>query len=280
MARPRKDKKILIDAAELASLRLTANRPIETPVVTWEGKRVCLCTPFYKTTNPATAICLGATMGKYGLDKIGWRWKMGDAMVYHSRNYIADRFLETGAEWSFWLDDDIIFPFGNSAVLRSLASVGDKYPDNLLGVDTLPQLLSHGKELVGGLYFGRNDKGKGYFGNAQDPGMHRNLLDPSFTQLLPTYWVATGLLLIHRDVFLKIREACPEIAPGERIAAEDGYPYYIDYWDYFGPLSGRGEDVSFCSRAKKAGIQAYVDTGVRAFHVGYACYNWHNVAKD
>jgi hypothetical protein len=220
------------------------------------------------------------TLAKHGFQKIGWKWKLGDAMIYHSRNYLADLFLKTEAEWSFWVDDDIIFPIGHSSIIREFTNIPASYPQRLLDIDTLPHLLRQNKPLIGGLYFGRNINGKAQFAEGKAPGMHRNLLNPEFTGVLPTYWVATGLMLIHRSVFTAIQEACPEIAPGEKIAPEDGYPYITDYWDYFGPMAGRGEDVSFCSRAKKAGIQTHVDTSIRAFHVGYCCYNWHNVNKD
>ena len=201
------------------------------------------------------------------------------ALIYHSRNYLADLFLKTEAEWSFWVDDDILFSFGNPKIIREFCSLDDSYPEGLLALDTLPKLLSHNQKLVGGMYFGRNPKGKAQFQEGQLPDMHKQVINPNFLGLLETGWVATGLMLVHRDVFMQIREKFPELSPGEKTAS-DGYKYYVDYWDYFLPLNGRGEDVSFCHRAKACGISSYVDTAVRAFHVGAACYNWHNVKKD
>jgi hypothetical protein len=58
----------------------------------------------------------------------------------------------------------------------------------------------------------------------------------------------------------------PELAPsGKR-----------KYWNFFLPTDQQGEDAAFCSRAKEAGHDAFVDLGLECLHVGYACYAGHN----
>jgi hypothetical protein len=42
--------------------------------------------------------------------------------------------------------------------------------------------------------------------------------------------------------------------------------------DYFLPMNGYSEDISFCLRAKKAGHQPHVDLGVPVKHIGYKTY--------
>jgi hypothetical protein len=179
------------------------------------------------------------------------------------------------------IDDDLVFPIGRPDIIRRFCHLkAEEYPDHLLNFDMLQRLLSHGHKVVGGLYFGRNQNGKGMFNEAsRSPEVHKQVLNPNFVQVLPTEWVATGMLLVNRDVFLAIRQKFPELAPGLK-QAEDGFSYHTDYWDYFAPLTGRGEDVMFCRRAKACGFQPYVDCGCRGFHVGYNAWNFHNVNKN
>jgi hypothetical protein len=48
-------------------------------------------------------------------------------------------------------------------------------------------------------------------------------------------------------------------------------------WQYFAPQPGKGEDVSFCERAKASGHQPYADPAVACLHVGTQPFGLHNV---
>src|SRR5688500_3597922 len=52
----------------------------------------------------------------------------------HNRNLIVQEFLKSDAEWLFWIDSDTMVPMG--AVNR---------------------MLAHGRTLVSGLYYGKNE---------------------------------------------------------------------------------------------------------------------------
>jgi hypothetical protein len=82
--------------------------------------------------------------------------------------------------------------------------------------------------------------------------------------VVPVDWVATGCLLIHRNVFSAIRE---KFGDSLRVKTPD---YDYDYFREFD--AERGEDVSFCLRAKDAGHQAHIDLGLPVYHVGYKIY--------
>jgi hypothetical protein len=78
--------------------------------------------------------------------------------------------------------------------------------------------LSHGKHIVGGLYFGRHPAGRAMYyealrdtpeGAAENARAHK----APFNELKPVRWVATGGILIHRQVFLDIQENFPHLAP-------------------------------------------------------------------
>lgn len=62
-----------------------------------------------------------------------------------------------------------------------------------------------------------------------------------------------GCLLIHKDVFLKLREQYGPVLPWFAESAHEGVAF--------------GEDFTFCMRAKLAGIPTYVHTGIEVGHV-------------
>lgn len=237
-------------------------------------KNIIICFPCYKTTNPATAWALFAMGLHYGKEKLGGFMELGNALIYKTRNKLADQFVESGAEWSIWLDDDIIPPIGHEGWFRWITSAPASMPKKFAEQHFIERLTSHNKTLVGGLYFGRQKTGS--------PMFHEGLISREaitaargFTdQLRPTDWVATGCMLVHRQVYLDIRDAYPELAPREPAAPEGSY------WGYYNPIESAGEDVSFCMRAKKAGHQAHVDLGLMCAHVGYAAYSsWNTESR-
>jgi hypothetical protein len=92
----------------------------------------------------------------------------------------------------------------------------------------------------------------------------RNLVD----EIRPCKWVATGAMLVHRDVYTAIKTN--ETFADLRMNAKDMS------FDYFRPENNSGEDVIFCERAAASGHQPHVDLGIPMLHVGYACYGAHN----
>lgn len=220
----------------------------------------------------------------------------GDAFIVHSRNKLADGFLRTKMEWCLTIDDDMVVPFGNAPLFNSFT--GFNLHERHAGLNVIDRLLSHGKTLVGALYFGRWRHGKAMYGEGSDPqelkfakrGPHDNLVKP-------TRWVGTGCMLIHRSVFEDIEKKFPHLARGTdgsggqwftssehdlRIAAEkaltqecaDGMATIKTALSYSKRHSsmGMGEDVQFCIRATQAGHQPHVDLGCLAGHIGSYCY--------
>lgn len=100
--------------------------------------------------------------------------------------------------------------------------------------DTVEQLLAHDVDIVGANYVARGgqENTARYSDGAYVPSKGR-------TGLEPVHVVGCGVVLIARRVF----EAVPS-------------PWFSTPWDEDQHVS---EDVFFCSRAAKAGFQAYVD---------------------
>lgn len=233
------------------------------------------------------------------------RW--GDAFIIHSRNVLAQDFLKTGIEWQLCIDDDMVVPWGDAKWYR--AFTGFHIPDRFAGLHTIDRLLSHGKTLVGALYFGRWVGGKPVYAEAQDKA---GVEEAKFAARGPhdvckiTRWVGTGCMLIHRSVYLDIEKRFPHLARNPD-KGDDGNWFTPDGGDIRGPFRealqilndsgapegrmakaceileaaerhvakqglGIGEDVSFCLRAADAGHSAHVDLGLMCGHVGSAVY--------
>lgn len=277
----------------------------------WKGRNVRMLMPWGKTTNPMTVASVAAFGMIYGRDKIGFIPAFGDSMIYNIRNHLADMFLQTDSEWSLWLDDDVIMPFGAAHLMRQFTGItSNEIPDQIFNVNGLERLMSHGKKLVGGVYFGRRKNSPPMFAKGMDDQGAYEAAKKMNGTLVPTDWVATGAMLVHREVYLDIRKKYPHLAPhpareelrwGFSFSSESqGDGWVEDHghipadaqnvhasqnkikvgerknWQYFAPKPGKGEDVMFCERAKAAGHQPYADTGVVCLHVGTQPFGPHN----
>ena len=234
----------------------------------------------------------------------------GDAFIVHSRNRLAHRFVEeTTFEWALFVDDDMVLPCGSSTWFKQATGWKD-IPDALAGLNAIDRLMSHGKTVVGGLYFGRNHRGEGkpmFAEGFRSPDVAkeaRNL--KSNRALRPTAWVGTGCLLVHRSAFEAIRDRLTHLRP---VDPKDPIRYFSPAPD--GALSRiqaaaraleqgdvksaqallhealspesmanawAGEDVVFSNRCRAVGHQPHVDFGLVCGHVGSAVWGPGNTA--
>jgi len=223
------------------------------------GRDIFVGFPCYKTTNPVTAFALIAMALDFGKDKIRFDMSIGDAMIYHSRNKIAQKFLETDAKWLLMIDDDIIPCIGRPNWMKSTVPSARNMNDAPLQRHALQRLIGANKTLIGGAYFGRQEGAPLMCSDRSLEPKARAYQD----EVAPVDWVATGCMLVHRKVFQDIKEKYPELKS----------PIPNGEFDYFHPInSATGEDVSFCKRAKESGHQPYIDLGLPVFHVGYKVY--------
>lgn len=179
----------------------------------WEGKDLFLCLPQYKVTNPLTLLCI---LGIYDRAKFGVLLEHGDAFIIHTREVLAHRFMESDKEESLWLDDDVLFPFGNAELYRRMSGI--PLTDEFAGIHTANRLRSHNKSIVGGLYFGRTPGGRAvYFEAMQDSeaGAAENAWahEGPRNTLRPVKWCGTGVLYVRREVFVDIRDHFPHLEP-------------------------------------------------------------------
>jgi len=191
---------------------------------------------------------------------------VGNTLVAQARNELVGRFLRSNAEWSFWVDSDVFIPYGKADPFIGYTRI--QKGRNFAEHNTLLRMMSHNKALVGGVYAGRF---RGAPLTIQPDLEPRNVHDQQVSHALregkpagglhPVNWVAAGLMLVHRAVFEKIAEAFPF----EPTYPKQNYPYFIQ-------TDRVGEDVYFCQQAKACGIQPYLDTEVRAGHIGLSFF--------
>lgn len=220
----------------------------------WKGRDVCLCLPWYKETYPDTVMCIMAMWDK---TRMRLELRSGDSMITRSRNQLARRFLKTGASWSIWFDDDMVFPFGHAGIYATMTNMRN-IPEKFLAVNTIERLISHGKTVVGGCYWDRRGGGKLIAGGNQP------ILNPiPCDTLQPVSFVGTGCLAIHRQVFLDVAAKFPETFSEESLGNECGFFTNIQT-----PQRMMGEDESFAKRATDAGHPSYLDLGILCGHIG------------
>ncbi|HSA59223.1 MAG TPA: hypothetical protein VLJ37_06010, partial [bacterium] len=150
------------------------------------------------------------------------------ALVDRARNYLVDQMLHhpLNPTHIFFLDADIV-----------------------PAPDTLMRLLRHRMPIVSGMYRRRLPPYEPMALSAKGGRRGRTLhpITAKGPRLRRVDVVGAGCLLIHRDVFEKVRP-----------------PWFTSEWRRDGHLS---EDFSFCEKAQKAGYRVMVDTTVNPLHL-------------
>lgn len=166
-------------------------------------------------------------------------FRTGPAMAV-ARNTMTGIFLDSGYEWLWMLDADMII---SARTLPALLAAADPVQVPVLGALCFVQLGQNPGEQAPTMFSGIRQDGKFIF---------KSLV--SFPMGEPVQVAATGgaCLLIHRDVFAAVGKAndCDGLWWAEIIA--DGTLF--------------GEDFSFCMRCANAAVPVHVHTGVEVGH--------------
>lgn len=272
--------------------------PPRTTLVPLNSK-VLIVTPWQKQVSPVTSFCVSQLSDRR---RTATALHFGDAFVAHSRNSCADTFLASSFEWMLTIDDDMIVPFGEEQWFRHFT--GWNFDSKFMRLNALDRLMSHGKTLVGALYFGRHKGGPPVYneGSANKSEAEYAARGP-YDLIKPTRWVGTGCMIIHRRVFEDIEKKFPRLARGPQgkggnwftsteatllrdvdhirtqcqgkpLTGQTAYDVVnglegaVSKAAFENPL-GSGEDVSFCLRAMASGHQPFVDMGLRCGHIGH-----------
>ena len=161
-------------------------------------------------------------------------YQMG-SLIYTSRNELAAKAVQIGADYVFWLDSDMVF---EADTLRRMYKT----------------LTENNLDILTGLYFRRvppyspvlfdklemTDKGCEWT-DWKDKPLPEGLFEVG--------GCGFGCVLMKTDVFFDVQGK---------------------FQDMFGPINRVGEDLSFCWRARECGYKIICDPSIICGHVGYA----------
>jgi hypothetical protein len=186
-----------------------------------------------------------------------------DTLLVRARNVIAERFLRTKAEWSFWADSDMILPFGNGDWFQDKTKITSLRPEQY-GFNAVKRLLGHHQDFVGAVYAARTEGSQMVIQPDLEP---RNDADRQLSNLIrknqayglkDVGWLGFGCVLIHRRVFEAIGRTDSDIRSGKA--------------GFFDTPSAKGEDVRFAERAISAGFRPKLDVELVCGHMGRKCF--------
>ncbi len=154
-----------------------------------------------------------------------------NSLTYDARNSITKEAIETGYDRVLWLDSDMSFG-----------------PELM---EQLSQRIDEGRDYVSGLYFERKPPHR--------PTIYRKLMATE----------REGVAEVYRDY---PESGIFEIAASGFGAVMTTVKLLRDVTERFGlpftPITGFGEDMAFCIRAREAGYRLWCDSGIRAGHIG------------
>ena len=192
----------------------TPARSYHDRMLMWKTLGNSEASDFYTHKNPRYVFQFGAT---------------AEMFIPYAREQLAEGALESGCDYLFMIDDDMLSP-----------------------PDLFYRLAVHDKDIVAALAFTRNPDHK--------PVIYETIegVDPvtaayGFTRFINNYprntlvecdAVGFGAVLIKTDVLRKVKRP----------------------W-FFG-MERTGEDITFCNKAKKAGFGVWMDTSIKLGHLG------------
>jgi len=163
------------------------------------------------------------------------------SLIYDSRNQLLDAAKQTGADRLLWFDSDMDIPWNAMRILS--------------------EDLDNGYEIVSGLYFKRkepytptifSDCDVMKLGNGQLLPLHTTYEDYPKDQIFEVAAFGFGCVMMTMDA-------------AKKVTGEFGLMPFM-------PTAGFGEDLSFCMRARKAGIKLWCDSRVKCGHIGLKVY--------
>ena len=150
------------------------------------------------------------------------------SLVYLSREMLAVYAIDHGFDYVLWLDDDMVF-----------------------GPDLLEKLIEDDVDMAAGLFVQRR--------YPYEPAIWKKIVcgdegreneryeDYPENELFEIDACGMAAVLVKTEVIRKV---------------------YETYYRTFEPISGYGEDISFCIRAKNCGFKLWCDSRIKVGHVG------------
>ena len=197
--------------------------------------------------TPCHKFIQGETAQAFELAKLAnlnflWIPVVGDALIGRARSIIASQFLKLRmAPYMVFVDSDIVFTPDDLKRLYGHLKAGYEYIGGLYTVKTAAHSAHYG---LGGqtVIDGKITEVK--YLSAGFTGLSRSLLERMVKEL--------ELPLLHKDEWCE----CYPFFESQRYLDEEKGAIYIS------------EDWDFTVKARKVGVKAYCDTGIRVAHIG------------
>jgi hypothetical protein len=231
--------------------------------------KLAIATPAFGNTvfltYHASIIKLGHAAARSGL-RLHHLFSGGDSLITRARNDLAARFLaDQSLTHLLWIDADL--GFEPETVFRLL--LADR--DICGGVYPLKR-YAWPNEMPAGI--SKVDFERAYSRYPFNPVAGARVDEDGFIEVedLPT-----GMMLIKRSVFARMRNAYPELAyTPDNLLGCDYEPTKGNHFGFFDCLIDNGrylsEDFAFCRRWQHIGGEVYADAHSKLSHTGQHCY--------
>ncbi len=192
--------------------------------------------------------------------KVSCSFMFNESLITRARNNMTYAFLQSDADYLFWIDADI--KFRPEDALRMLEAdvdlIGGIYPKKEINWHTVREAAA---------------RGEGNLANFTGSFVVNTVnMEPEITvpQHLPCEVAAigTGFMMIKRSVFEKLKETTPTFKSDMNTYA--GKEIYAFFLDPICPDSQRflSEDYYFCEQWRKAGGKVYAAPWCKMGHMG------------
>lgn len=196
-----------------------------------------------------------------------WQYLVNESLITRGRNFLVQRFLESGYDYLMFIDSDI--EFMGEDILTLLDSDKDIicgiYPKKEIDWFKINQAAKNGVERLGQ-----------YGGAFVLTTVHKDL-PPVYNGIMEIKYGGTGFMLIKRSVFEKLAPHVPtyrsnlgrQDGTGEFIF-EDIHEFFATSIDVEGTLLS--EDYHFCKLWRTHGGQVFANLKPKLNHVGHYVY--------
>lgn len=221
-----------------------------------EGAELIIATPFYNVQAyaPYTASLVASLQLCWQAGIKAFYWQIcGDSYVWHVRNSFAHKFLhETQAKYLIFIDSD-----------------------HAWDVEGFANLLKAPVDVVGAAYPCKNNWDFWSVAHAFAPGS-RTPMGNAELGLIHAHKVPTGMMKISRKAFETIEANEPDNFYLEDQGKIHGFFNHIVQDD-----RSYGEDISFCLRCERAGIDLWIEPKITIAHFGVEPHtgNYHNFLR-
>lgn len=196
---------------------------------------------------------------------ISIQWMDGsDSLITRARDNLVRRYLDTSYDYLLFVDADIAFK--PEQVWRLL----DRDVDVAVAAYPFKQIYPIDVRGIDPTRFGNEDIYALQHRFVLNPLKDESIDDKGFIKV---YDAATGFMLIKRDVFVKMKEAYPELwywndQTGEE--SENDYLFFSEMIEKMenGKLRRLSEDYAFCRRWQNIGGEIHLDTNSKLTHIG------------